>query len=247
MRDTNTGAPIDILDDYPEATMYSAKEGDPFIPRKPAVNITDPGHMPSLTYIPFLLTGDPYYLEANQFWANQNLLSQPPDARIMVAGRYLAWPLREIYETVLITPDNPPSWLLPKSYWLRWLDTCRGYVTDRMANSSDPWMYVFHDIPNYGSAEPINPPKSGSRVWQQNMLDLVAAWVACTRDEWRDPAEWLMHNSVARASATSGWCRSHPSPYQSACATPPRWTRRCAVETKWSYLQYAQSGFQPGV
>lgn len=214
VRDTHTWAPIDIVDDYPTATMYSSNTGNPYIPRGPRENSTDNGHMPSTQYVPFMLTGDPYYLEGNQFWANQNMLSLPGNgSRFMVAGRYLAWPLRAIHECFMATPDTVPSWLLPKSYWQYWLDKCRGFIEARMANTSDPFMYVFHTVQEAGQNTDLDPVPSGDHVWQQNMLDLVGAWIASTRVEWKAPAEWLMRSSVARASATSGWCRARPSPY----------------------------------
>ena len=213
VRDTNTHAPIDIVTGYPKATMYAASQGTPFIPRGPGVNRTDQGHMPSVSYVPFLLTGDPYYLEENQFWANQNMLALPASSRFMVMGRYLAWPLRACFECFMATPDTVPTWLLPKSYWLYWVDMCRGFVETRMANSSDPYYYVFHSVVEGGQTTDRDPNKSGDHVWQQAMLQLVAAWIATTRDEWIEPAEWLIHNGISRATANSGWCRARPAPY----------------------------------
>lgn len=213
-RDTHTWAPIDIVHNWPHASKYSSKEGDPYIPPGPRANRTDQGHMPSVYYVPWLLTGDPYYLEGCMFWANENMLALPGwGSRFMVAGRYLAWPLRAIAELVASCPETVPTWMLPRSYWIYWLDKCRGFVEDRMHNSSDPFYYVFHTIQEAGQDSNLDPVPSGDHVWQQNMLDLVAAWVASFRDEWTEPAEWLIHSSIDRASATSGWCRSRPSPY----------------------------------
>jgi len=246
VRDTITGAPIDIVTDWPKASMYSSKDGDPYIPRGTNVNKTDQGHMPSAAYVPFLLTGDPYYLEECQFWCNQNQLALTPSSRFMVAGRYLAWPLRAIYECYLATPEDVPSWLLPRSYWLHWLDICRGFVEDRMSNASDPYFYVFHTIPDSGQSTTTDPNKSGDHVWQQNMLDLVASWVACTRDEWIDPAEWLIHSSIDRASATSGWARSRPSPYHMRLQNASVLAEAMTTSSTSLRVQYVQR-FKPGM
>lgn len=240
VRDTRTMAPIDIVTDYPGATMYSSSQGNPYFSKGKVVNKTDQGHMPSITYLPFLLTGDPYYLEGCQFWANHNMLTQPSNSRFMSAGRYLAWPLRAIYECVLATPTTVPSWLLPRSYWEHWLGVVRGIVENRMLNNSDPYYYVFHTIPDTGQASDKDPNKSGDHVWQQNMLDLVAAWVATTRDDWVDHAEWLMHNSVARASSLSGWCRSRPSPYHIRLQNASVLREAMTVDSTAIKLQYAQ-------
>jgi len=211
--DTLAPAPGDIINDWPSANMYSASEGTPYIAKGPSPLRTDQGHLPSMSYIPFLLTGDPYHLEAMQFVTNYQQLSLPADSRCMVMGRYWAWPTRAIAECVAATPAVAPSWLLPKSYWEHWLDTHRGYIEDRMANSSDPYCYVFHTILESGQTTELDPSKSGDHVWQQGFVDLTAAWIASWREEWIEPAEWLIHSCIDRASATSGWCRARCSPY----------------------------------
>ena len=211
--DTLAPAPGDIVDDFPGANMYSSSEGTPYIAKGPSPLRTDQGHLPSAVYIPFLLTGDPYYLEAMQFTTNYQQLSLPSDSRCMVMGRYWAWPTRAIAECVVATPAVVPSWLLPRSYWEHWLEVNRGHVETRMANASDPYYYVFHTIYESGQSSELDPNRSGDHVWQQAFVDLTAAWIASWRPEWVEPAEWLMHSSIDRASATSGWCRSRCAPY----------------------------------
>ena len=247
VRDTNTHTPIDIRVQYPKATMYSASQGTPYIPRGPGVNRTDQGHMPSLSYIPYLLTGDPYYLESMQFWANHNMLTMPSGSRFMMAGRYIAWPGREIYSCVLATPANVPNWLLPRSYWQGWLDQLKASIQTRMNNQSDPYYYVFHSIPDTGQSNDLEPGGSGDHVWQQNMLQLVASWIATTDDSWTDQASWLIQNGIARASATSGWPRSRANPYHIRLQNAGTLREALAVGTNVIRLQYPQPGFKPGV
>jgi len=245
-RDPDTHTPLDIVSVWPGANMYSSSEGSPYIPKGPSPCRTDHGHLPSVCYIPFLLTGDPYFLEEMQFTCNYQQLSLPSDSRCMIMGRYLAWPLRAIAECVAATPDVVPSWLLPRSYWVHWLDTFRGHVEARASNSSDPYCYVFHTILESGQTTDLDPSKSGDHVWQQAMLDLVTSWIACWRDEWVEPAEWCIHSCIARASPTSGWVRSRPSPYhirlQNASVLSVAMTKTDIALT----LQYPQLGFQPG-
>jgi hypothetical protein len=75
----------------------------------------DMAHQPSLAYVPFLVTGDYYYLEEAQFWANYCLLSMWPaprqDAKGILAGQIRgdAWALRNMADAEWITPDGEPE------------------------------------------------------------------------------------------------------------------------------------------
>ena len=72
----------------------------------------DMAHQPSLAYVPYLATGDFYYLEEAYFWANYCLLSMWPeprqDARGILAGQIRgdAWALRNIADAAWIAPDG---------------------------------------------------------------------------------------------------------------------------------------------
>ena len=246
VRDPDTYAPMDIISDYPGANMYSSSEGSPYIPKGPSPTRTDQGHLPSVSYVPWLLTGDPYYLEEMQFTTNYQQLSLPADSRWMVMGRYLAWPTRAVAELVASCPDVVPSWLLPRSYWQHWLDEARGHIEARAANNSDPYCFVFHSVVEGGQTTDLDPSKSGDHVWQQAMLDLVAAWIASWRDDWVEAAEWCIHSCISRASPTSGWVRSHTSPYHMRLShTSVLATAMSKSDTQFT-LQYEQIGFRAG-
>lgn len=247
VRDPDTYAPVDCINDYPGFNMYSSSEGSPYVPKGPSPHRTDQGHLPSVSYVPFLLTGDPYHLEQMQLTTNYQQLSLPSDARVMCAGRYLAWPTRAVAELVASCPDVVPSWMLPKSYWQRWLDEAREKIEDRMFNNSDPYYYVFHTIFESGQSSDLDPNKSGDHVWQQGMLELTAAWIASWRDDWVEPAEWLIHSAIARASADSGWTRTHPSPYHMRLQHASVLNEAMSKSDCHFVLQYTQLGFEPGV
>lgn len=246
VRDPDTYGPMDIIDTWPTANMYSNNEGQPYINKGPSPCRTDQGHLPSALYVPWLLTGDPYYLEAMQFVSNYQQLSLPSDARVMVMGRYIAWPTRAIAELVASCPDSVPSWLLPRSYWQHWLDVMRGYFEDRACNSSDPIYYVFHSIYECGQTTDLDPNKSGDHVWQQGMVDLVASWIATWSDDWTTAAEWAIHSSVDRASATSGWVRSHAAPYHMRIVNTSVLSAAMTKADDTMMLQYPQLWFVPG-
>jgi len=85
----------------------------------------DTSHQPSLAYLPYLVTGDYYYLEELQFWASTNPLNTDPDASGNGRGlvrwqqvRGQAWSLRTLGHAAYITPDAHPL----KSFFSNQLD-----------------------------------------------------------------------------------------------------------------------------
>lgn len=72
-------------------------------------------HQPSMAYLPYVITGDHYYLEELQFWANYNMVRANPVYRSLEKGlvkaeevRGQAWSLRTLGQVAYITPDNDP-------------------------------------------------------------------------------------------------------------------------------------------
>lgn len=75
----------------------------------------DTSHQPGLAYLPYLVTGDYYYLEELQFWAMWNVFSSNPGYRDNALGlvrsdqtRGQAWALRTLAEAAYVTPDADP-------------------------------------------------------------------------------------------------------------------------------------------
>jgi hypothetical protein len=127
-RDRRTGLPISLLD-HPYMTLV----GQPGDTRNPATgkpesfpgcaqphacdtpNIHDVAHEPSFAYLPYLVTGDYYYLEELQFWAMYNVFYSNPAYRQHEKGlfqsdqvRAQAWGMRTLGEAAYITPDDHP-------------------------------------------------------------------------------------------------------------------------------------------
>ncbi|MBI5430578.1 MAG: putative Ig domain-containing protein [Nitrosomonadales bacterium] len=137
-RDANTGFPLSITD-YPFAgiscgttnctrqpagivyqlPLCIAGAGDcttPFVP--------DSAHQAALAYLPYLLTGDYYYLEELQFWSTWNLLKGTPVYRHFDQGlvvwdqvRGMAWTIRTLAQTAAFTPDSQLGSTAPKTYY----------------------------------------------------------------------------------------------------------------------------------
>jgi hypothetical protein len=73
----------------------------------------DTSHQPGFAYLPYLITGDYYYLEELQFWASYNAFESNPNYRQNIKGlfqdgqvRGQAWNMRTAAEAAYITPDN---------------------------------------------------------------------------------------------------------------------------------------------
>ncbi len=142
-RDKNTGLPVS-LDDHPYMTLLGhpgdainpvTKQSDYFpacggdCSTGPYNYQPDINHQPSLDYLPYLVTGDYYYLEELQFWANWNMLEANPAYRELEKGlvkwaevRGQAWALRTLGQVAYITPDS---------------DSMKKYFTDRLAYNLD--------------------------------------------------------------------------------------------------------------
>ena len=78
-------------------------------------NLHDSSHQPSFAYLPYIVTGDHYYLEEMQFWAMYNTFASNPGYRENVKGlfkreqvRGQAWSMRSISQAAYITPDADP-------------------------------------------------------------------------------------------------------------------------------------------
>lgn len=245
VRDPVSHAPVDIVNQYPNASFYGGK-GNPQL-YKTGPTQPDNGHLPSIAYAAYLLTGDVYHLEHMQFMANYMLLKNPPDGRFYFAGRYVAWPGRALGECYLgMVPGHTyPSWLLPRDYWKHWLDYVRDQLNSRARDKTDPFYYLFHTVPEWGQASDKDPSKTGDHVWQQGMLCWMACWLAQSLDDWVEAAEWLLGGQIARCSPTSGWARSHPAPYHLRMRCASVLAAELSASGTVLQMQY-QDTFMPG-
>src|SRR5262249_17524817 len=123
-RDEATGYPVS-LDTYPNMTILGGSDNwgnfpacggncsSPYIPEN--------AHHPSLAYVPYLITGDYYFLEELQFWANWIMFYGPQNRHGGALGlvswdqtRGQAWGLRTLGHAAYATPDSHPM----KSYFV---------------------------------------------------------------------------------------------------------------------------------
>jgi hypothetical protein len=140
-RDKNTGRPVSLMD-YPYMTIHGNKidtknpatglyEAFPVCPSTVCTTPYkhDSSHQADFAYVPYLVTGDYYYLEELQFWAMWNVFSSNPGYRKNIQGllysnqvRGQAWSLRTLAEAAYITPDS---------------DRLKGHFTQVLNNNID--------------------------------------------------------------------------------------------------------------
>lgn len=144
-RDKNTDLPVKLTD-YPHLSTHNNVAGQGPHPL-PACGgscgspyTTDESHQPSLAFVPYLVTGDYYFLEELQFWANQNAFKVGPAYRDYEKGLYKfiqvrgqAWSLRTLGQAAYITPDSHPL----KAYFNTILQHNLDYYQSRYSSNPD--------------------------------------------------------------------------------------------------------------
>src|SRR5262249_25372273 len=112
------------IDERPNYWLDQGGRGDPR--HKPVGDITargwlvpDNAHIPSIAYVPYLVTGDRYYADEMAFWANFSLLRTFQDSHYNARGgskgylhpnetRGIAWCLRNLADAAAYLPDDEP-------------------------------------------------------------------------------------------------------------------------------------------
>ena len=174
----------------------------------------DHAHLPSFSYVPWMLTGDPYYLEGLQFemvWVvgrSQNVgVSEFPRVVHNEQMRSLGWAVRTTIQAALGVPDDVPSWLVPGSYY-DWLS----------AGNAETWKKVYVDgdrsVIRWGGGQDVAAfgqwsgslerkdaafqiKNSSYRRWMIDFFTLsVAHGVLGGLDEWRPLLDWQMKAAV---------------------------------------------------
>ena len=137
IRDEKTGMPISI-DNYP-VTSLADEKAQPALPRG-GRSIYFEGqwssHQPSIGFLPYLVTGDVFYLDEMHFWSAYNLIWPNTGDRSGNKGwwytgslRGQAWAYRSLGQAAYITPDKHPY---------------KAYLVEKLRNNieRDTFLYV---------------------------------------------------------------------------------------------------------
>jgi hypothetical protein len=216
LRDEKTSAPLDVFA-YPRATVYGPQAGTPYIRTIKTPFSPDAAHQPALSYLPFLLTGDPYYLEQMQLIAAWNVVWRPWEYRYRSTQiRGEAWSMRTWAQVAKITPTNVPRWLLPQSHWQKLLDSYLSWYIKTFVTSSEPPRAIFRTTEQgFGDTAYGLIGGTYNYPWEDDFLTAVFGWmVLMGHSQWRPVFEWKIGSSVARTNGQSGWPRAQCAPYK---------------------------------
>jgi len=225
LRDERTGYPLRV--DTPanrdvSTHMNMAKRGPLPVPRCAGGNdrdqcgtpfAHDTAHQPSLAYLPYLLSGDYYYLEELQFWAASNPLATAPENSGRGLGlvrwqqvRGQAWSLRTLGHAAYITPDAHPL---------------KGYFTKQLDNNLAFYhaAYVVKNPNRLGAydASGANVPElERSAPWQDDFLTWSFGHLAELGFDKAVPIlRWKARYAVGRMTAP-GYCWTEGAAYSLA-------------------------------
>ncbi len=225
-RDRTTGLPVSIAD-YPYVRTYKvgsdsrnpATDKDEDLPVCTATGscttpyTPDSSHQPSMAYVPYLVTGDYYYLEELHFWANWNLLTANPHYRGKEKGlvrseqvRGQAWSLRTLGHAAYITPDAHPM----KSYFTQVLARNLDFYNSTYVAGNPNRIGVIDGSGQYGFKAIVYPtpsgPNTGVGPWQDDFFTWAAGYLAELGFEDAQPLlAWKSTFPVGRMTAP-GFC-----------------------------------------
>jgi hypothetical protein len=172
----------------------------------------DVAHIPSAAFVPWLLTDDPYFFEGLEATANYCVLATDfhrglqklPGLVYPGETRAWGWGMREVFRLGAFAPDNPPSWLKPRSYWKKIVADNLSY-TRQFTGSPARIHQVFRLFTRSSECEPyMSAFVMSSLGW--------AVWSGFY-PEWSEFTRWFAGGLLPFVNGSSGWDRRWPAPY----------------------------------
>jgi hypothetical protein len=225
-RDESTGKPIDLIK-YPIANSYSTPaQGAPWIMRGPMVAASNgvkwpswggrwepqQAHYTEMSYVAYLATQDPGFLEDLQYSANFTVLCDAAMSakfkRATLHGEYrgVAWALRNLYMAHAATQDAEaartlPASCMPSSYFKALLDNALPFYSASITNPTRQPFRLVSDLVSAG-----NPSIPVFAPWQCDyMLTALAFGVLTGHSDWTPLYLWALKNAIDRSDAASGY------------------------------------------
>jgi hypothetical protein len=191
-RNEKTGRPAST-EEFPKiSTHYNfVGRGNGNLPLADLAGLPKPftaeaSHEPSLAFVPYLVTGDRYYLEELQFWSQWNAWGTAPEYHGFAKGligwdqiRGQGWSLRTLAQSAWATPDADPM----KATLLRQMKANAEWYDSAYTNN--PQANIFHvALRASDNADSVAP-------WMDDYLTWASQYaVQLGFDEFRPFARW---------------------------------------------------------
>jgi len=240
-RDESTGKPIDLIK-YPTANTYSTPaQGKPWLLRGPMIAeggglwptwggewIPQQAHYTEMSYVAYMATGDPGFLEDLQYSANFTVMcdayvsAQLKRATLHGEYRGVAWALRNLFMARAATQDAEAAGALPascmsSSYFKALLDNALAFYSPSITNPTRQVFRIVSDLVPAGSTSAAMAP------WQCDyMLTALAFGVLTGHSDWTPLYLWALKNAIDRTSGQSGYPPGYGGAYY-LDATQPDW------------------------
>ncbi len=192
-RDESTGYPVSIAT-YPNVSENGSPTGLPSTSGGNPLS-HDQAHGASIGYLAYSISGDYFYLEEIQFWANWNMVWTNPGTRqgskgiFGVQNRGQIWSLRTLAQAAYITPDSHPL----KQYLS---DRVDNNILDRQGKWSDPMTNVLGFIQDYDYPQ-VSP-------WQADWFSWVFGYMyELGFDQAKPMRDWLARWPAGRMGVAS--------------------------------------------
>lgn len=213
-RDEATGLPVD-LDHHPRIALWIARnESRPRLPQEvdgKTIWKADMAHQPSLSYVPYLLTGDTFYQDEMMFWAAWNMAAVNPEYRGRSAGllypeqvRGQAWAMRALGEVSHALPDK---------------HAMKSYFQSRLENNLN-WFYEAYVAHPHARRSPMGASFDsymGSKTapWQGDYMGLVFSQLAQNNEPHAaEVLQWLSRFNIGRVTSDEkGFCSAQAPGY----------------------------------
>jgi hypothetical protein len=216
VRDPQTNGPINI-DAHPDVWLDGRGQAVPgILARKYYVSDTkwtpDDAHQPSLSYLPYLLTGSQYYRDELAMQAGYVLLAMDPAFRGRGAGillgsqlRAIAWGMRTLANAAFILPMDDARYFQSKLEG-NLQEITRRYITGHELDGAGELKGY---IPAPYAVEGVTPP------WQDDYLAIILGWTnSMGFAQARPVLDWMTNFVAGRfTNGAHGYDPIYGTPY----------------------------------
>ncbi|HEY9209562.1 hypothetical protein [Acidovorax sp.] len=205
-RDETSDQVLDV-ERYPSVTVKYGNSSPalPTVSNGTTIWTPDTAHQASFAYVPYLISGDAFYLDEMLFWAGWNISSVNPSYREGAKGliyieqvRGQAWAMRSIGEAYRALPDTHAM----KGYFQTQLTNNLNWYAAKYPESSQATV----DSPLQAIIKGDEPHLTGP--WQNDMMGIVFAQLAENADpKALETLRWFSGFNVGRfMNESQGFC-----------------------------------------